>query len=65
MISIKPIQKGISKSYIKNRPFEGTTKDYGNRELLGLEFNSDDKDVIEEIKKRRPRLTKRAKLRYK
>ena len=65
MIPIKPIQKGIDCSYIKNRPFEGCRSDYGNHELVGLAFNPIDTPIIEEVKKRRPRLSKRAKEKYK
>ena len=50
MTEIKPIQKGYDVSYVKNRPFEGTRQDYGNRELEGLEINPINKELIEEIK---------------
>ena len=64
MIEIKPIQKGLKASYINNRPFEGTRHDYGDRELLGLEFNRCDEQIIEKVKTRKSRLTKRAKCAY-
>ncbi len=62
---IKPIQKGYKKSYVHNRPFEGTRKDYGSEPLKGLEINPLDIDLINEIKKRPTNKTKRAKRRYK
>lgn len=65
MIPIKPTQKGISQSYVKKRPFEGTRKDYGDHEVIGVSFHPDDQDIIEDVKKRKPRLTKRARYRYK
>lgn len=61
MTKIKPIQKGYEKSYVLNRPFEGTRKDYGDRELLGLSIHKKDVDLIEEIKKRPSHKSKRAK----
>lgn len=61
---IKPIQKGYDKSYVHNRPFEGTRKDYGDEPLKGLKINSKNLDLIEEIKKRPANKTKRAKRRY-
>ena len=60
---IKPIQKGYEKSFVNNRPTEGTQKDYGN-ELSGLSIDTSDLAKIEEIKKRPTRKTKRAKKRY-
>ena len=65
MIMVKPIQEGLNKSFIHKRPFEGTRADYGNKELLGLEFNPDDSLIIEEIKKRKTKKSRRAKLCYK
>lgn len=64
MTEIKPIQKGYDVSYVKNRPFEGTRKDFGNRELEGLEINPLNIDLIEEIKKRPSNKSSRAKRRY-
>ena len=63
MTEIEAIQKGYQKSYVNNRPIEGTRDDYGN-ELNGLKVNPKNAGVLEEIKKRPPRLTKRAKRRY-
>lgn len=65
MLSIKPIQKGYSKGFVHKRPFEGTRSDYGDKELLGLAFDPEDATTIEQIKKRTPHRTKRAKQRYK
>ncbi len=61
---ILPIQKGIEKTFVHNRPFEGTRKDYGPRELEGLDLNTVDLKLIEEIKNRQTNKTKRAKRRY-
>lgn len=61
MIPIAPTQEGINISYINNRPFEGTRRDFGDRELLGLSFNPSDNAIIEEVKKRKPRQTRSAK----
>ena len=63
MTEIKPIQEGYEKSYVNNRPVEGTRDDYGN-ELLGLSIDSTDQKLLEEIKKRPTHKTKRAKRRY-
>ena len=52
MIPIASTQEGINISYINNRPFEGTRRDFGDRELLGLSFNPSDNAIIEEVKKR-------------
>lgn len=65
MVKIKPIQKGVEYSYINKRPFEGTRKDYGNKELKGLVFDPSDYIEIEAIKTRKPRRTRRAKEKYK
>ena len=64
MTEIKPIQKGIEKSYVQNRPVEGTRDDYGN-ELFGLNVDPSDLSTLTEIKKKVTCKTKRAKLRYK
>ena len=65
MVAIRPIQKGVQQSYVNKRPFEGTRKDYGDRELLGLVFDPSDSEEIEMIKTRKPRQTRRAKEKYK
>lgn len=64
MIEIKPIQPG-KQSFVHNRPYEGTRRDFSNRELLGMKFDSSDFDKIEAIKKRRAILTRSAKKKYK
>jgi len=64
MICIHPIQKG-KRSYVKDRPFEGVRKDYGDKELLGISFDPLDMPLIEQIKTRKTRKSKRAKLKYK
>lgn len=65
MIQVKPIQKGKKESYVHKRPFEGVRSDYGDNELQGLAFHSSDMATINEIKKRNPHRTKKAKKRYK
>ena len=65
MTEINPIQKGYKKSFVQNRPFEGTRTDFGNKELEGLQIQSEDIPLIEEIKKKESRKTKRASLRFK
>ena len=64
-ISLKPIQKGVKRQFVNKRPFEGTRKDYGDRDLLGLSFDPADTETLEAIKQRRPRLTKSARKAYK
>ena len=65
MTEINPIQKGYEKSFVQNRPFEGTRADFGDKELEGLQIQSEDIPLIEEIKKKESRKTKRASSRYK
>ena len=65
LVEIHSIQNGVSKSYVHKRPFEGTRKDYGNKELLGLSINEKDYKELELIKQREPTKSKRAKCRYK
>ena len=65
MTEIHPIQAGYDKSYVRNRPFEGTKDDYGNEELLGLCIDNRDLDIIESIKTKNPDRSKRARKRYK
>ena len=60
-IMISPTQLGIKHSYINKRPFEGTRKDFGDKKLLGLSFSKEDLNIINEVKHRRPKLTKSAK----
>ena len=64
MIEIKPTQIGTEHSYINNRPFEGTRRDYGDKELLGIAFDESDFDTINKVKTRKPKLTKNARLAY-
>ena len=65
MTEIHPIQKGYKKSYVRNRPFEGTKDDYDDVELLGLNIDSRDKDLIVTIKNRKPDRSRKARMRYK
>ena len=63
MTEIKPIKKGYEKSYVQNRPVEGTRDDYGN-ELQGLSVNPSNEKLLSEIKKRPTHKTRRARRRY-
>lgn len=65
MIRIMPIQEGYEVGYVHDRPFEGTRKDFGDRELVGLKIDDSDKLIVLEIKQRETHKTKRAKNRYK
>ena len=60
-LEIKPTQKGIKRSFINKRPFEGTRKDFGEKILDGLSFNILDWETIELVKKKKSRPTKSAK----
>ena len=64
LVEIHPIQEGITKSYVHKRPFEGTRKDYGSKELLGLYINEKDFEKLKLIQQREPMKSKRAKRRY-
>ncbi len=63
-ILIKPID-GKKTKYVHKRPYEGKRSDYGSRPLDGMSLNQDDSKTFEEIKQRRPKLTRRAKNNYK
>ena len=65
MTAVHPIQKDGKEQYANNRPFEGTRSDYGDKELVDLKVDERDSMVIEEIKKKKPLRTKKAKKRYK
>lgn len=65
MTEIHSLQTTSLKQFVHNRPFEGVRSDYGDKELVGLSINKLDYPIIEEIKKREPNKSKRAKLRYK
>ena len=65
MTKIHPIQKGQNKQFVHNRPYEGVRSDYGEKELQGLETNVKDESIFDEIKKRKPVRTNKAKKRYK
>ena len=64
MIAIHPVQKEYSINYVHYRPFEGTRKDFGNKELLGMCFDLRDQNILQEIKKRKSKLTRSAKKSY-
>ena len=65
MEEIRPTQKGYAKSFIHKRPFEGTRRDYGDKELLGITFDPEDKPKIEMVKKRKSTLSRSARKAYK
>ena len=65
VIRIHPIQKNQKEQYVHNRPFEGVKSDYGEKELIGLETSLEDEPVFNEIKKRKPVKTSKAKRRHK
>ena len=60
-IEISPTQQGIKQSFVNKRPFEGTRKDFGDKILEGISFNIADKSIIEDIKRREPKLSRSAK----
>ena len=64
-IQIRPIQEGYEISYVHDRPVEGTRKDFGDHELVGMRIDENDNEIIFSIKQREPTKTKRAKIRYK
>ena len=64
MIAIHTIQKDYLINYVHKRPFEGTRKDFGDKELLGMNFDFEDQSILNEIKNRKSRLTKSAKKVY-
>ena len=64
MTEIHSIQIGVPRSFVHNRPFEGTRKDYGDKELMGLSIDNRDIEIIEYVKNQRPNKSKRAKQRY-
>ena len=65
MTEIRPLQQDGSRQFVHNRPFEGVRSDYGDKELLGLIIDASDLDIIEQIKKKEPLKSKRARNRYK
>lgn len=50
-----PIEPGIKRSYVQNRPYLGKRKHFGSHELVGLRFHPDDMPLVEEISKKPPR----------
>ena len=65
MTRIHSLQKDNKEQYVHNRPFEGTRKDYGDKELLGLVVDERDCEILESIKSKNPAKTSNAKKRYK
>ena len=64
MIRVHPLNDSVKEQYAQNRPLEGTRGDYSNNELLGFKTDERDKPIIEMIKRRKPRRTKKAKMHY-
>ena len=54
-----------NKQFVCNRPFEGVRSDYGDYELESFRIDPLDEQTIEEIKKKEPHKTKKARSRYK
>ena len=65
MTKVHPIQKSGKEQYVNNRPFEGIRSDYGDKELTDLKVDGRDFTIIEDIKKKKPVRTRKAKKRYK
>ena len=65
MIEIHPIQNRYSHSFVRNRPYEGTRKDYGDKELLGMFLDARDQTVFDNIKIKKPDRSASARKRYK
>ena len=63
-IIIRPIQDGYEYSYVHDRPVEGTRKDFGNRELIGMRIDESDIEIIMSIQKKPTLKTRRAKIKY-
>ena len=53
-----PTENGIEASYVKNRPVKGRRKHFGSKELIGVRFHKDDKNLINTIKRRKPNILK-------
>lgn len=49
-----PTDSSVSSSYVKNRPVKGRRKHFGSKELVGMRFHKDDKNLINTIKRRKP-----------
>ena len=64
-IRIRPIQDGYDVSYVHDRPVEGTRKDFGNRELIGVKIDENDIEIILAIEEKKSLKTRRAKIKYK
>lgn len=47
----------IKQSFVQNRPVLGVRRDFGNRELVNIKINREDKIIIKIVSKRKPRLT--------
>ena len=64
MTKIHSLQKDNKEQYVHNRPFEGTRKDYGDKELFGLAVDERDCEILANIKNKNPVKTSSAKKRY-
>lgn len=65
MTKIHSLTDDNKDQFVHNRPFEGTIKDYGKKEIKGLSINKNDLETIKNIMKQNPIQTKNAKKRYK
>ena len=52
----QPTTQDVYKSFVHRRPFLGTRDDYGDIEYQNMEFEPEDIELINEIKKKTPRI---------
>ena len=64
-LKIHPITKSVKEQYVQNKPYEGIKTDYSDKELLGFKIDCRDESILETIKQREPKRTRKARLRYK
>ena len=50
-------EEKVVNSYVHNRPMMCKRKDIGSKELIGMKFDKDDMELVEEISKRNPEFT--------
>lgn len=56
-----PTSDNVKNSYVQNRPLVVTKREFGNHEFLGLMVHKQDKPIIEIVKRREPRLSRKFK----
>lgn len=49
-----PTEARISYLFVNNRPVLGKRSNFGSKELKGMKFHKEDKDIINVIKRRKP-----------